>query len=239
MSSNAINRVSTVPYLIYNSIGLGVCSYGLVGVLARKLPPELEKAGHLQFLTNLSLLFTMITIVSNFLVSPFTNDKNHWFNKLNLNLNAVALVLESLVTMIYWVLKLFLVHLIVLDSVPKEEYIPLGLDLTIHLFPSLFLSFDYYFIKKTSFKLPFFQSTALVCAATGTYWCILESLVTADSKYPYPFLNVETEKRILIFVTVSVIGIITFYTYEVLHSIVQSTVYEFEEIVQVEGKKEE
>lgn len=229
MSKGVINRLSTVPYLLYNFAGLAVFTHGYSEIIARVLPPELEKAGHHQFLTNLSLIFTIFTVASNIIAAPFTDKKDHFVSRLNLNMNAAALVLETLVTTIYWTLKLFVTHMIVLDSIPKEKYIPLGLDLCIHFYPVLFLSIDYYFIKKTSFKLSFIHTVALVCTATATYWFILESLITPESKYPYPFLNVETEKRIVIFAAVSVFGLIAYQLYEFLHTIVQSAVYEFEE----------
>jgi hypothetical protein len=204
-----------------NSFALALATWGLVGIFQRDLPEQLAQAGHWQFLTNLSLIVTITAIVSNYLV--MLSDSNG-LSKLNIVLNASALVLETLVALIYWVLKLFFIKLIVPHNVPVENFIPLPLDLTIHLFPVTYLSNDYYLNRTDSFRLPLLFVIAIVSSLTTAYWYILEALIEPPAHYPYPFLNVETEERAKIFVVVAILGLVFYQVYEYVHSLVRKRI---------------
>lgn len=215
-------RLPSVAFLILNSLGLALALWGITAIFERPLPVQLQDAGHLQFLTNLSLLLTIGAMLSNYLVIGSSNPA---ILKVNTVFNAGALVCETLVALIYWTLKLFFMKLIVPENVPREMYIPMKLDLTIHLFPVTFLSMDYYMNRTDSFRLPLLFVVTIVFSLTGGYWYILESLVKPPAHYPYPFLNVELEERAKIFTVVALLGLVFYEGYESIHSILKKNLW--------------
>lgn len=216
-------RLSTPKYLFANTIGLSVLAWGIKSILIRTLPEQLAEAGHWQFLTNLSLVLTAVAQSSNYLTILTDVDV---FRKLNVALNAAALVAETLVSSIYWTLKLFFMPLIIPENVPKQMHIPLHLDLAIHLFPVMFLSADYYFNRTDSFGLPPLLVLALVITLSGGYWCVLEALVKPPAHYPYPFLNADFDVRLKIFSVVAILGFVFYQVYEYFHAVVKKALYE-------------
>lgn len=153
------------------------------------LPPHLAGGGQWQFLTNLSLVFTLIV---NFigLVSHATRSAA-LFNLKN-SLHPVALVLESVVTSVYWPLKLFFLHLLVKD--PKAKSIPLFVDICLHLLPVLSLLLDYFlFMPKWTISNKTALTTCVVL--TTLYWFWLKKMVDFENggEYPYAFLNLGNE----------------------------------------------
>lgn len=216
-------RIHKSSYLLFNTISVLFLSNGLRLLLSRPLPDHLKQAGHFQFLTNLSLAFTIISLTIEVL------------SILNLIPNLIAnyfllisFVLEFIVSAIYWTLKLFLIHLIVnVDKLSPEKFIPLSLDLTIHLCPLIILSINIILLKKKQPKKSMLSIFIIVLILSFAYWNILETLVSKAkiidplTEYPYPFLNVESTQRIIIFGGVSVVGILVVLIVEFITELVE------------------
>ncbi|CCH42987.1 putative membrane protein [Wickerhamomyces ciferrii] len=217
-----INRLNHKSYLFFNLIGLTITSLALNAIFSLPLPKELESAGHFQFLTNLSLIFTIITILSNIITVIYPNSL---ILGLNIYLNAITIILETLVALIYWILRIFFIYLIIPKGVKPENFIPLYIDMSIHLFPITFLSIDYYLIKFKNFNINSKIVFGLVIGLTSSYWILLESLIKPPASYPYPFLNVDTKERVIIFVIVGVFGFLFYQISNNLHKPIQSLIY--------------
>lgn len=226
VQGSKIYRWDSSVYLLYNLLGLSIFSAGLYTVFTLPLPKELEDAGHVQFLTNLSLIFTVVAVFSNIstILAPGT-----LINTVNIYLNAIALILEILVALIYWSLKILFIHLIISQTIDPKNYIPLYLDFAIHLFPISFLSFDYLFIKYQRFNIPSFKVLLIISGLTASYWFLLESIIVPPASYPYPFLNVATEERIVIFAVVALFGYGFYHASNFAHNTVQKLVFKTEQ----------
>ncbi|ODV74620.1 uncharacterized protein CYBJADRAFT_166419 [Cyberlindnera jadinii NRRL Y-1542] len=216
-------RLPSTVYFIVNTFALALGSWGLSFITSSPLPEQLAEGGPWQFLTNLSLALSLIAIISNYVVILFK--PTALTLKLNATLNASSLVLETLVALIYWTLKIFFMALIVPENVTKDKFIPIQVDLTIHLFPVFYLSTDYCFNRTDAFRLPLLFVISMVGTLTGAYWLILEALVKPPAHYPYPFLNVEESERMKIFVAVGLLALAFYHIYEYIHAVVERVLY--------------
>jgi len=223
--SSKLYRWSSSVYLLFNLFGLTICSTALYAVFKLPLPKELESGGHFQFLTNLSLLFTIFTIISNILTIAIPSA---FVNYVNIYMNAISIILETLVALIYWSLKIFFIHLIVPQSVERKNLIPIHIDMGIHLFPISFLSIDYYLIKYQNFNIPSIVVLLIVTGLTSAYWFLLEALIVPPASYPYPFLNVGAQERLVIFAFVALAGFVFYYVSNSIHKPIQSLIYKTE-----------
>lgn len=216
------HRVGQAAYLLFSVAGLSVAFVGIYFVTHRPLPEKVAAGGPWQFLTNLSLALTAVSISTNIVASVVPNKVTRFASAV---LAAAALVAETLVALIYWTLKLLFLELIVHEGIAKKDFIPLWLDFTIHLFPITFLSIDYYVMRRVGFGLPLALVLALVPALAVAYWCVVETLVKPPAHYPYPFLNVEREERLKIFAAVAMSGVVFYHVYEYLHKVVERVVF--------------
>lgn len=187
-----------ITLIDFLSIVIGV--YGFHGtILTLPLPPHLVDAGHWQFLTNLSLVYSLAVFVVGFIAHISKSEK---LFKLKNNLHPIGLALESIVTMVYWPLRLFWLGLLVEDT--SVYPIPMPADLSIHLMPVVSLLIDYLvFMPRWTIRTR--TAFGMCCALTLAYWCLLEYLVDIEngSSYPYAFLNVpHNGLRALIFAVV-------------------------------------
>ncbi|CAL9735179.1 hypothetical protein MOSE0_G08768 [Monosporozyma servazzii] len=222
--SNVVNstRVPTpsLRSLIFNLASLIICSRGLYKCSQIILPAGLKDAGHKQFLTNISVVATLISNVfniSNWAVQRFncskqSEDKSccnasslHYVSR-HLIL-PIALILETIVPLVYWPLRLFAQNLIMQD-IPKDAPNPLSIstDISIHLFPFIFLFSDHYLSGSGSkFDISNTRAWCLVATLGIAYFQYLAILIdpTKGQIYPYPFLNVEEPFKSVIFVVVS------------------------------------
>lgn len=215
------------------SVSLVLGAYALFYLLHHvELPDHLVGGGQWQFLTNLSLLYTLIVfaigIAAHVLRSPTL------FNLKN-KLHPVALVLECVVTAVYWPLRLLLVHLLVKD--PKRVFIPMHIDLCLHLLPVVTLLIDFLvFLPRWTIATE--SSLAACVVLTSLYWFWLKQVVDFDNggEYPYLFLNTDTEQtRVLIFAMVGLVGFALFLFCKKLYDIVVHP--EVEQAAEVEMKK--
>lgn len=226
VENTKIYRWDSSVYFLFNLLGLAVTSSACYGIISLPLPKELEAGGQFQFLTNLSLLFTIATILSNISTIVFSSS---FVKRANTYLNAISIILETLVASIYWSLRIFFVHLIIPKGISKENFIPVHIDVSVHLFPITFLCLDYYFIKYQNFNIPTPIVGLMVVGLTSSYWFLLEHLVVPPSKYPYPFLNVPAQERLTIFVFVALFGVTFYYIYNYLHTPIKNLIYKAEQ----------
>lgn len=199
-------------------VGFVLSSYGLHYCFTQvELPSHLAQAGQLQFLTNLSLLISLVVLALGF-ISHVTGSQRLYVIKNNVH--PVALALESVVTSVYWPLRLFLLALLVKD--PTRKMIPMSVDLCVHLVPFVVLVVDYLaYLPKWAIDA---SSAFGVCAVlTAAYWAWLKYLIDFENgaEYPYNFLNGDSEvTRILIFGVVGLVGFSLFLGCRALYGMV-------------------
>lgn len=221
----------TVRSLIFNVASLIICSRGLYKCTRLILPAGLKDAGHKQFLTNISVVATLISNVFNILnwfvqrskCAKKSEDKSCCYGS-TLNYISrhfvlpVALVLESIVPLVYWPLRLFAQDLIMQD-IPKDAPHPLSVstDISIHLFPFIFLFSDHYLSGSGSkFQMSNTKAWCLVATLGIAYFQYLAMLIdpAKGQTYPYPFLNVEEPFKSVIFVVVSTVAWVFYVIYQ-------------------------
>lgn len=201
-----------------SSISLALGTWALCYLLLYiDLPPHLAGGGHWQFLTNLSLVFTLVVFLLG-VVAHITKSAA-LFNLKNA-LHPIALALESVVTLVYWPLKLFFLHLLVKD--PTRKMIPLAVDMCLHLLPVVSLLVDYiYFMPK--WTITNWTALAACLVLTTLYWFLLKTLVDFENggEYPYTFLNVDDEiTRIAIFQVVGLVGFSSFLFFKKVYDLI-------------------
>ncbi|CCF58646.1 hypothetical protein KAFR_0F00490 [Kazachstania africana CBS 2517] len=205
----------TFGSLFINTCCLLITSWGLKWATTIILPPSLSKAGHKQFLTNISVIVTMANNVINILnwfIQRFSQsvELSHRFDFISRHLTLpIALVLESIVPVVYWPLRLFALKLI-MQNVPEHiSPIPIPVDISIHLVPIVFLLGDHYLSGSgLKFKISNFKAWLLVTLLGAAYYKYLQVLIdpSRGQVYPYPFLDVNEPYRSVIFVIVSSVG---------------------------------
>lgn len=213
MFQKTINQSKpTLRTLLINTGCLAVSSWGLFHATRITLPPSLKDAGHKQFLTNISVVLTIINNLCNIV--------NWFFQRCDLNVNLleffnfisrditlpVALVMESIVPVVYWPLRLFALKLIMQGIGSSKSPIPISVDLSIHLFPSIFLLGDHYLSGSgLKFKISNVKAWFIVTILGIGYYQYLSLLIdpTSGQHYPYPFLDVDEPYKSVIFVLVT------------------------------------
>jgi hypothetical protein len=173
------------------------------------LPENLAQAGHYQFLTNIALCVSTVYFTINLIYHAF---KLKFLYVVKEYISAVSVSLNFVVSSVYWSLKIFVPELII----SKEDTFPFSLDIKIHLIPLLFTSIDY-FIFMDRWEVPYLSGYAIVATLAGTYWFWLEYLITENAAYPYPFLNVEKNLRIIIFIIISLVAFGAFCLGKLIH----------------------
>ena len=200
--------------LVVDLASLAIGGWGLWTNIHYELPHHLADAGHWQFLTNISLAYSLLVFALGFLAhalysQPIFSLKN--------SLHPIALTMEMIVASVYWPLRLLFLHLLV-DDVSRFTF-PVQVDLAIHLFPVVALAADYIlFMPPWTITT---RSALLGCAGiTVAYWFHLARLIdmSKGAMYPYQFLNVEDDTvRGSIFVIVGLVGFLMFLVARQLH----------------------
>lgn len=182
-----------------------------------ELPGHLSGAGQWQFLTNLSLLYTLVVYAVGITAHVA---KSPTLFRLKNNLHPVALVLECVVTLVYWPLRLVLIHMLVKD--PTRKFIPLHVDICLHLVPVVTLLVDYLVFMPKWTVAPE-TSLGFCFLLTGLYWFWLKQLIDFENggEYPYAFLNTPSDlSRALIFAMVGLVGFALYMFFKKLHDVV-------------------
>lgn len=188
-------------------VSLIIGGYGVYAIVSLPLPSHLEAAGHWQFLTNLSLLYSLVVFALGFVAHV---SRNRTLYHIKNTIHPVGLVLESIVAGVYWPLRLFFLHLLAKD--PSKFQLPLRVDLAIHLMPVTSLLVDYLvYMPRWTITTP--AALTAVVGLTGAYWFHLKRLVDLETgaEYPYAFLNVENDtQRAVIFGTIGLVSFVQF-----------------------------
>lgn len=192
-----------------SAIFLGTAHTAFKALHDIELPEFLATAGHYQFLTNIALCLSTLYFTVNFLYHSLKLKNLYTIKNY---LSATCLSLNIVVSLVYWSLKIFLPDLIL----AKGESIPLLLDLKIHLMPLLLTSIDYFFFMDR-WNISYLTGYAIISACATLYWFWLEYLIVGDASYPYPFLNVEKNLRLVIFSIISGIAFSAFCLGKLLH----------------------
>lgn len=228
MNRTVGNRIITVITFISIIIG----TYGIVSIVNIELPPHLAQAGPWQFLTNLSLVVSLVIFIIGFLAHITKSDA---LFELKNKIHPIGLALESIVAGVYWPLRLFFLHL--LTKNPSKYMIPLKVDLSIHLMPVVSLLIDY-LIFMPRWTLSTRGALAIVSALTTAYWVLLSKLIDVSSgaEYPYVFLNVENDHlRMAIF---SIVGLTAFLQFLAMRKVYDWIVKTSDKEVDIKGEKE-
>lgn len=189
---------------LINAAALGFGSYGLYYTIKYiELPPYLATAGRWQFLTNLSLVISLVVFALGAVAHAV---KSTQLFQIKNALHPVALVLELVVTLVYWPLRIVFIRLLVSD--PSRKFIPMFVDICLHLVPGVALVIDFFcFMPRLTVNNR--DSFGVCMLLTFMYWAWLKRLIDVEGggQYPYNFLNVDAElTRVIIFVIVGVTG---------------------------------
>ncbi|SCU96749.1 LAME_0F17304g1_1 [Lachancea meyersii CBS 8951] len=195
-------------------------SWGEYRAVKVVLPAGLRDAGHRQFLTNIAVMATIVTNALT-LLSYFRRENRFLVRVSRQFALPLALVLETVVALVYWPLRLFFLPLIMHNVRDGSRVpLPLSVDCAIHLLPVLYLAMDYLVLEPAPFQMS--KKTAwLVVTLLGIgYNQYLTVLVDRDAGavYPYPFLEVQEPYKTVIFGAVTSIAWIWFVIYKRLHT---------------------
>lgn len=220
--TTAIVKPSTRS-LVLNGLSIVVGSWGLSHITRLVLPASLAGASHKQFLTNISVVATLISNacnISNYFVQRCTGSSSLSAVSNFVSRDVVlpiALVLETVVPLVYWPLRLFAMHLIMQEIPDGTSPIPVPVDVSVHLLPFVFLFSDH-FLSGTGrkFKISNGQAWFLVTFLGLTYYKWLEFLIdpSTGAKYPYPFLDAPEPYKTVIFVCVSSVAWLFYILYQ-------------------------
>ncbi|KAG7195988.1 uncharacterized protein KQ657_002375 [Scheffersomyces spartinae] len=197
------------------AISLIIGGWGLLQITGFELPENLAGAGCWQFLTNLSLLYTLLVFAIGTLAHMFQSPVLY---SLKNYLHPIALALESVVALVYWPLRLFKPQLIL----TRDFFLPMDVDLAIHLLPVVSLSIDY-FLFMPKWLLSHTSAFLFVTSLAMGYYLLLKQLVDVENGaiYPYQFLNVDTElERIVIFFIVGLTGFLQYLFLQKLYDVI-------------------
>ncbi|CCK71790.1 uncharacterized protein KNAG_0H03760 [Huiozyma naganishii CBS 8797] len=225
-TSSGAGLTPTLSSLVINVVSAIVCSWGLYHCSCVVLPASLKKAGHKQFLTNISVVVTVINNTAN-VINWFVQrcagaEVQQWKAVSALVSREItlpfALIMETIVPLVYWPLRLFALRLIAQDIPAGMRYpIPISVDLAIHFWPIVFLLGDHYLSGYGSkFKISNGKAWLVITGTGFAYYKFLAALidVSTGQAYPYPFLNVNEPYRSIIFVFVSTIAWLIFIGYQ-------------------------
>jgi len=139
-----------------------------------------------------------------------------------------ALPLAVVISSIYWTLILLLPELIAQrdpntessSSPPAMYFIPIHIDLSLHLVPGLALLTDFIFLEqKFSESEARYGAPMIVVLATIWYSSWVEYCASFNSSFPYPFLTENPfEIRIGIYIGAATLALVSFWTINALHS---------------------
>lgn len=136
-------------------------------------------------------------------------------------MHPIALALESVVTTVYWPLRLFFLPLLVKD--PTRKMIPMHVDVCVHLVPVVFLLADY-LVFMPRWEVTTLNAFGACSILTTAYWWWLKHVIDFEkgAEYPYNFLNGDSEAmRIVIFAAVSLVGFSLFLICRAVYAVVE------------------
>lgn len=190
--TNSWALLLTAPTFVY-------CLFIFTQIIKIPLLPHLAKAGPIQFLTNWALAFSLLSLGVSCL-TYITRLKFLW--KIKHEVHPVALVICSVVTFVYWPLRIFMLDRMVVRV--DEFLVPIFFDLLLHLLPTFVLALEY-FLFMPAWRLTWVGAMGWSISLTYAYWWVLHRVIDKElgATFPYVFLDVPTPERAIVF---SVIG---------------------------------
>ncbi|KAG0705903.1 FAR-17a/AIG1-like protein [Suillus ampliporus] len=187
--------------LFLHGTAVGVMAHGFLGL--RTLPVDAwirsQKGGHFQYLTIQGLACAWLTMALGLgcdLLPSFTalrTAKRASF--------MISLPLAFVISAVYWSLLLLFPSLILQAQLPGSEpsssqtvpnltWVPLDIDLSLHLAPFVTLLADFVFFEKKYTRKQVQIGAPLVVLVCGTgYACWVEYCASYNNTFPYPFLT--------------------------------------------------
>lgn len=209
----------TMTCAVLNALCLCTSTWGLWRATEVRLPASLAGAGHRQFLTILAVVATIITNVAN--LGALAAGGARARRAARQVALPVALVVETVVAVVYWPLRLFALPLIMHD-VKDGSRMPLAVsvDCAVHLAPVVLLGADYALVEQRPFEMSLGRAWVVVTALGLGYRRYLETMVdrAGGAAYPYPFLAVAEPYQSGIFVVVTTAAWAVFWGYKRVHA---------------------
>lgn len=177
------------------------------------LLPHLAQAGHLQFLTNWALAFVLFSLgVSS--LTYLTRLKLLW--KIKHEIHPVALVICSVVSFVYWPLRIFMLDRMVVNV--GEFLVPIIFDISLHLLPTIVLTLEY-LLFMPAWRLTWVGAMGWSITITYAYWWVLHRIIDKElgATFPYVFLDVPTPERAIVFSVIGFAAWILFLLYSGMH----------------------
>ncbi|RCK65065.1 hypothetical protein Cantr_00992 [Candida viswanathii] len=203
-----VRRVVGNPVItVIDALSVLAGLYGMTNVFVLELSEDLQGGGHYQFLTNLSLIYSVVVFTIGLMAHA---TKSQVLFELKNNLHPIGLALESIVAIVYWPLRLFWLEL--LTKTPENFALSLSVDLCIHLMPVVSLLVDYLvFMPRWTIKTN--TALGLITLLTTGYWFLLKYLVDTENgaRYPYAFMDMESDGlRMVVFGVVGTVAFVQF-----------------------------
>ncbi|KAI9275893.1 FAR-17a/AIG1-like protein [Phascolomyces articulosus] len=181
--------------ILINTVGLGSNLTALYCVhWVYENPYAVGFGGHFQYLTILGL--TVATFA--FLLKLLALLLPKVFEAAYETVSNLALPLEGLISTLYWGMGLIDPHFITPKDMPP---IPLVVDCALHLFPAMFLWFDF-LIFNNEFKRSV-RHIAMLYGFGFSYYVWSGVCHSRNSHYPYPFLDQMSEFQRVLFYFIS------------------------------------
>ncbi|SCW04021.1 LAFE_0H04170g1_1 [Lachancea fermentati] len=209
--------MSSLGSLAVNVVSLCTSTWGLWRASNIILPECLASAGHKQFLTNISVGVTILNNLVNVLGALGLRKARYVSRQVTL---PIALVMETVVAIVYWPLRLFAVGLI-MHGVKDGSRMPISkeIDCCIHLLPVLYLLIDYFAFEPAPFKMGKGRAWLVVTVLGLGYNRYLTKLIdpSRGQAYPYPFLDVAEPLKSVIFMGVTTLAWLFYCMYKKVH----------------------
>ncbi|AET40773.1 uncharacterized protein Ecym_6399 [Eremothecium cymbalariae DBVPG len=203
------NSKMSLLSLFLNSSSLIFTSWGVYKATNVVLPPNLQLAGPKQFLTIIGAYITLVNNGIQVLNLLFSTEGSTVDNIAREGTLPITLVIESIVSSVYWPLRLFFIHMILHGVEPDgEPNLSIQADLCVHLFPVVSLLMDYFLVKQEPFQMSKGVAWLIITAFGFSYNRWLKYIVAKDlgQAYPYPFLDVPEPYLSIIFLAVTTIS---------------------------------
>ncbi|KAF8311304.1 hypothetical protein DL93DRAFT_2157349 [Clavulina sp. PMI_390] len=214
---------------VAHTIALNVLVYGYVKLQNMDTPTDTwirtQKGGHWQFLTVQALVTAIITFGLSLTADLLP--KNKGVVRAKRLTTMVSLPIASAVSSIYWSLIFFAPDLILPPAKPSPgqsaspinlAWIPLHVDLIVHLMPAVFLVLDFYLLENkfgSEDVGKWAPAMLMVFALWYSGW--VEYLNLFNHRFPYPFLDVAPQFRASIYLGALLLGYMSFRNLNSLH----------------------
>ncbi|KAK4058474.1 hypothetical protein OIO90_000635 [Microbotryomycetes sp. JL221] len=177
-----------------------------------------QYGGQWAFLTVLSLALSTATFASAVLKDLLPSFR--LFDTLKTSLSVLTVPVEGLVSVLYWSMQFYDPKLL---TPPGTMFrIPLGLDLSIHALPALFLWIDFLVFSPRMSK----SVNPLLISSLGAlaYTSWMEFAASKNKHFPYPFLDHMSQvARSVFYLCMIPVLLALFYAANGIHDLVRGT----------------